>query len=1195
MFKKILRVLLHPVLLAVIGLILLSLFIWIVGPWLSIKEEFRPLEPEWARWLLIGLFVGIYLLRKTANWWRAKRLNASLLKGLVPVAEKTASPASEEVDALQKIFREEVEKLKHARLGSPDKLRGLSGLLARKRYLYELPWYMFIGAPGSGKTTALINSGLTFPLVKDTGPSAVKGVGGTRNCDWWFSNEAVLLDTAGRYTTQESNKEVDAGAWKGFLDLLKKYRPKRPINGILLTVSVADLLQQSGKQRETHAAALRARLNELQESLGIRFPVYVIVSKCDLLAGFTEYFSEFGRDERAQVWGVTFPYDEHAKAEEIVRRFSPEFAQLEARINDRLIDRLQKETELARRSLLYAFPQQFGAIEEPLGNFLENVFQASRFHESPMLRGVYFTSGTQEGSPIDRIIGGMSRALGLERKMIPPHALSGRSYFLTRLLKEVVFSEENLAGINHKWERRRHLGRMGSYAALGLACMAILSAWALSYHNNANYVEDVEAQLVETQRAVEKLPPDNSSDLVSLLPVLATTKDVAVTPAVVEGRPLGMRFGLYQGNKLQAAAQSAYRTMLREAFLQRLVGRAEQQLRTTPRDNLEFLYEALKAYVMYYDAEHFSKDALKAWVNLDWDQSFGQELSVQQRRALTEHFDTLFERGPLTPSRPMDKELVQALRTRLASLALPERVYSRLKRQGIGSDQHEFKITAAAGPSASLVFRRASGKPLTEGVAGLYTFNGYHKAFIPASQSLAKQLAAEEGWVLGIEASHRAKMDLTSLQAVGDNVRRLYLEDYARIWQQFVADIKVITPGSLPKAIELARTLSAPDSPLPLLMKAIERETTLGSKQDNEKDLVDQASDKATEIRTQLQKLIPGAQKIAVKPPSAKLESIVDDRFEGIRRMVKPVAPGQPTPLDGSLALINELYGFLVNADTVTKGGAAPPKSEIPTKIKAESKRQPEPVQSMMMTLSTSGEAQALSVTRWNISQQMSADIGSDCAQAITGRYPFVRSSARDVLQEDFARIFGPGGQLDDFFKKNLEPYVDTAAKPWTFKQMGDSTMAHSSNLTEFQRAAIIRRVFFSSGDRSAGMRLTFKPMELDASFSQIILDVDGQLVKYRHGPQEPQTIQWPGPGGSTQVRLQVQPLTGGGPPPLEGPWALFRLFDRAEIAASSQPERFTVTFNFDGRKAVFDVTTSSVQNPFRLKELEQFHCPSRL
>jgi type VI secretion system protein ImpL len=251
----------------------------------------------------------------------------------------------------------------------------------------------------------------------------------------------------------------------------------------------------------------------------------------------------------------------------------------------------------------------------------------------------------------------------------------------------------------------------------------------------------------------------------------------------------------------------------------------------------------------------------------------------------------------------------------------------------------------------------------------------------------------------------------------------------------------------------------------------------------------------------------------------------------------------------------------------------------------------------MLQTLSLAGSAQALGATRSNLSAGLTAAIGEFCPQAINGRYPFVRSSSRDVTQEDFGRLFAPGGLIDDFFQKNLLPYVDTATKPWSFKRVGDASMGDSATLVQFQRAAAIRDVFFRGGGRTAGMRLDFKPLEMDASITQFVLDVDGQLVKYSHGPQVPQAVQWPGPRGSTQVRLQVQPpsSTGASGQVFEGPWALFRMFDGVQIEHTGQPEKFRATFSIEGRRATFEVTTSSVQNPFRLRDLEQFQCPGRL
>jgi type VI secretion system protein ImpL len=488
------------------------------------------------------------------------------------------------------------------------------------------------------------------------------------------------------------------------------------------------------------------------------------------------------------------------------------------------------------------------------------------------------------------------------------------------------------------------------------------------------------------------------------------------------------------------------------------------------------------------------------------------------------------------------------------------------------------------------VFTRKSGAPLTRGVPGLYTYDGYRKGFDREVTLVALHLADEEPWVL---ATTRSRFPVGDTGGLANDVRRLYLTDYARIWEAFLADITLIRSESLSQSIQMARTLSGPDSPLPKLLKAVARETTL-TPPEGQKSVIDKAEEKLAGAKQELGKVLGlGAADPAAAPvPRQRLESIVDDRFVRIRQLV--TGDGKSAPIDSVMQLMNDVYVQLSATETAIRDKVAPPPGNSTARVKTESASMPEPLRSMLQQLSSTGTSQSLSATRDNLSSAVGAQVGQFCSLAIDGRYPFVRSSNRDVTRDDFARLLGPGGLMDTFFKENLAPYVDTSTHPWSFKKVQEHSLGEPGNLAQFQRAATIRDVFFRSGGT---VQLVFKPIEMDPAISQFTLDLDGQLVRYAHGPQLPQSIQWPGSKGGLSARIQITPPgpTGTSSQNTDGAWALFRLFDKARVEGLGAPEKFRVTFEVDGRQATFEVTASSVQNPFRLRELSEFRCPSGL
>jgi type VI secretion system protein ImpL len=1263
--RRIGRAIFNRWVLGAICLLALALLVWWVGPWISIKN-FYPYEAEWVRWLQISIIILSPIARLGWKFLQARRGNAALADGLLRPGGAPLDASAGEVGQLRRRFADALNLLKRRHFGSdkPSLWARIRGLGSRQ-YLYDLPWYVFIGAPGAGKTTALINSGLRFPLATRLGNEAVRGVGGTRDCDWWFTDEAVFLDTAGRYTTQQSHQELDAGAWRAFLQLLKKARPRRPINGVLVTISVADLLEQTPAEREAHSEAIRSRVRELYEQVGVRLPVYALVSKSDLLAGFNEFFGSLGRDERGQVWGFSLPLGD--------QRLDPaglaaQLEQLERRLYEWLPERLEEEREATRRTLLYGFPQQFALLRDRLVDFVERTFSPTTFDTPPLLRGVYFTSGTQEGSPIDRVMASLARQLGLEHRALPAQRPSGRSYFLTRLIREVILPESGLAGLDLRGERRRHAIQIGAAVAAVVVVLGATAVWSVSYLRNREYLAEVAAQLQEVKKEVAAIPEGSRADLASMLPTLGSVRSLSESRATADGTvPWSWRFGLYQGGKLDAATRTAYRRMLQGSFLPSFSSYLEAYLRSERAQSEDGVYEALKTYVMLYDPKHFNRDAVWGWFET---QSTGllAGASPAEQKALRGHFESLYEPGWVDPPAPRDDALIARVRSLVTRDALAKRGYDRLRREAT-PELRDFTVMDKAGPRAMLVFERTSREPLTRGVAALYTKDGYYKQVVRRLDLIAVKMAEEEGWVLGSGSGPRA---LAASPGVAEAVKRLYLEDYRRFWRQFINDLGIIKPRDLKSTIDMAQTLSGADTPLRPLVKALDRETTLSVVADGERGILGAVSEKTQQLASKARQTLTGT----AGDPLVK--ALVDDQFEDVHRLAG-TAPGS---IDTVIQQLGDFYQYLIAAKVALDAAQNPPPADASTKVRAEGGRLPEPFRSMVSGLAESGAGQITERTRLRqieevrqarekqaedqrlarekqaeeqrltrekqaedqrqsrekqaeeqrltrekqiedarvarekqiedarvarekqisdvrqtrdrIDAELRAQVADFCVKAVNGRYPFVRSSAQDVTTEDFSRLFAPGGLLDTFFQKNLAPHVDTTQGAWRFRDHG---MAPSAALAEFQRAQIIRDVFFRGGGNSPSLQLEFKPLEMDATISQFVLDVDGKVIRYAHGPQVPVRVQFPGPGGRSQVRVSISPppTSGASGKRFEGPWALFRMFDEVKIEETNQLERFMAAISVDGRRTVFEILASSVRNPFRLPELGQFHCPTAL
>ncbi|WP_296187476.1 type VI secretion system membrane subunit TssM [Pseudomonas sp. UBA1879] len=1164
---------------SLLGVALVALVIWYEGPLLSFDGR-EPLASETARWRAIAVLALIWVLYFGWRGYTVWRANRSLMAGVAdgPAPAPGVKVSEEETALLGERMRAAMAVLRKANPG-----RRLGG-----QYLYQLPWYMFVGAPGSGKTTALTHSGLQFPLSDSLGATAIGGVGGTRNCDWWFTDEAVLLDTAGRYTTQDSHSEVDKAAWCGFLDLLKKHRRRSPINGVIVAVSVSDLLQQSDADRLLQAQAIRARIDELHERLGVRFPVYVVITKCDLLAGFVEFFEHFGREERSQVWGVTFPMPPTGQTEPsraALASFPAEFNALERQLQVRVLERMQQERDLTRRALLYSFPQQFASIGDVLTRFLDSAFEPNRYQAPAMLRGVYFTSGTQEGSPIDRVLASLAASFCLGRKVLPPGYATGRSYFITRLMREVIFKEAGLAGVDLKQERRRQLGMRFGMAGIAVLSLLLVVGMSISYQRNEAFVNDAAARTAEVAQLARSLPAQGNA--LDTLPLLDAARNLPAGFAHgSDGVPLLSRLGLYQGHKLGVGAVNLYRRLLRSTLLPHIVANMESALRRGDASNQDFLYETLRAYLMLGQRQYFDAASVQAWVDVDWRRELPQA-SETQRQALSAHIAALLDADD-EEAEPvqLDAELIAKTRLTLASMPLSQRIYNRLKRQVAQASLPELSVNGAVGRDVSSLLVRRSGMPLSRGVSGVYSLAGYRELLGKSERAVLDM--ARDNWVLDHQ---EAALSADNTAAMGAAVLDLYYADYIRQWDGFLGDVQLASLTSLSQASLVAHALSGNDSPLRAFLQAAARETTLdGVSEEKSSNPVDRlVRNRIDDARKRLQSALDDTAPPASTPVAG---NPVDQHFAALHALV---GTGSPAPLDQTLALLKDVAQYFDSAEDARRSGTPAPSGEVFGRVKRAASEQPSPLSLILRDVDGIGGALTLGNERERLNALWTATGAPFCRDAIAGRYPLVRNASRDATAEDFGKFFGPGGIMDDFFTKNLAAYVDMSGSQWRWRSTGSAPMNISQDvLNQFQRGAKLRDMFFVAGARQPSLRFDLKPVSADPALTKVELDVAGQPVTFEAGSSPSfSSLVLPSGKGSDLVQLHVTPSSGNGLSS-DGPWAWLHLLDQGTLSGG-QGERFQLAFNVDGHRVSYELRASSVINPFSRNSFEQFRCPTRL
>lgn len=1040
------------------------------------------------------------------------RKSAGAIEAGLDSAARARPDQQAEIGAMQLEFQRAIAGLKSSRLGHKG-----------RDALSLLPWYVIIGPPGAGKTTALRSSGLQFPYAKG---GKVKGVGGTRNCDWWLTNEAIILDTAGRWSTQDD----DHDEWLAFLRLLRKTRPKKPVNGILLAVSLLDL---DGGEAEVAALAkaLRERLDEVTGCLDMVVPVYLLVTKTDLVPGFVEMWGDLRDKERGQIWGVTLPL--LASPDERTGLLEEQLQELFDVAGQRAFFRMCDERRLEARHKIFEFAPQLEALGRNLSLLVADLFADNVYQDAPILRGVYFTSGTQEGRPIDRIMQNMASAFGVaERAAAASVAVTKpKSYFLRDVFTEVVFPDQAAAVRSSRVMRQQRLLRLGLTVAAFALAAGLLLLPIRSYQTNSGYAKDA-------LRAINKLSASRAAKDAMGLPsgeALESVEDLA--KALVEGEGNSVLFPrdsvtrelhtaverlivrpLIRADLSKASAVGGLGTseLMDALILHLLLTQDKQPDEPTPRSDR---WEA--------GVKLAAEKAAARWISLTNQSGGGRAPRVLEGLVR-------FYAGGITDPADMvdrDKKFVTYARAVLIGSG-DDPLGDVINDPSMPRDLKDIDLLGSA--VVLLTPQQPQGKPAKKEIAvrGAFTPAGY-LAVEKRLRQLEKAQSDddESSWILGKERKARDARAIAKIKAD-------YFVQYIAAWQRFLLTLAVREPASLDEARALIKRLSS-EKPFEVAWKNISANLTLKE----EESLTDKALGKAREALNRGTGGIATAELARGDDRTAAGPRQVETAFAGLMRFgsVKPTGFEQYDQLLGELGGVMGEQGM---PDAKTFPNAI---RTLRTNLQNLVARYDDQgweqgvLEKILMPPLRGAEVAVTGATTDSANRKWCETVVVAFDQLLAGRYPFatVRTTGEARIA-DIEKFFLPtSGTLWQYYSDALANDIERVGD--VFRAKDGAAIHYREEFLKFlTRAADLTTTLFARGASKIAMPVGVH-IRPSPQYSKIILDVGSKRITGLNALDRWDEIIWPVHRAVLHLFVKNDEVDAVGPRD-DGEWALFYL-----------------------------------------------------
>lgn len=1012
--------------------------------------------------------------------------------------------------------------------------------------LFDLPWYLVIGPSGGGKSTLLTHSKLSILLSKKK-KAEVEENPFKNHCQWWGTEQAVLMECNSNYFSHDKKLSTARVFWLTFLRLLQKYR-RSDLNGVIVTLSLEDILAGSGQQQKAYFQSIKKRLLDIQKKIKVDLPVYVVFTKADCLSGFNEFFDTLTQQERAQRWGISFNRQNLATAQSVVDCFDTEFDLLLKRINERLLTRLQCEQEDNRRFLIKDFPLQVESLKKQFALLVKTIAEISTFKHTTKLRGIYLTSAEPKEETIDRLIAPLSKSFAVSTHVEKSKPVFQRNFFCEDLFHDAIFKDEVF--FQPQLIRAQMVNKFATPVVVLVGCLFLglmTSYWLGSLNEKVSAINHAQEKIAQYKLLAEQADFTKADQALPALNMLADT--LSILNATSKNPVAGMGEGKHQ--QLIYTANEAYLDVMQVFLSAQLQGAITQQM-TAIKGSPTDLYSALKTYLMVGLMEHFEQPFVTHWFNQFWQQQLSDnKIQVEQ---LNNHLGNYLHKNfkPII----FNQQLVGQARNSLRQYAPAEVVFAIIFNDLLPIDE-KFSIIIPQGNGLHRFFDYPEMEITAPVIYSKHYFLNTYEKLIPEATNILQN----GNWVLMGASQQFASIPTTYII---EESQKLYLSQYIHAWEGIISQLQINTFSSFEHAIQLIDGLSNAASHLASLVDTIHRntditynnlQTPISIKFQKLNHLFNQyANGGVIELRANLLRLDDYLLNIAnAKDPQhaaflAALSRVQDKTNNDIFYQLEEQAITLPAPLNQWVRSIVENSWRLIIQDGQQYLNGAWQKSVIP---------------------------------QYNF--------------YIKNRYPIQKDATLEISASHFNDFFGPSGRLNRFYTNLVKPFVDFSEGSWQWKKINNAGLELSDSVLEqFQRGVLIQNLFYPENSDKPRINFILKSKTRTSSLSSFIVDIDSQQAEFNN--RRSAHFVWPGNMLMHSSTVTMTKNDGQKVSETEtGLWSWFKLLDKTKLSRVAAPNKLAMQFNLDNNLMDFEIISTNIANPFSPDLLRAFQCPESL